>query len=78
MTSVPSISLSQNGPSLSRLVYGCWRLHEDPVGVSPQRILEKIETCLELGIHSFDHADFYIRLIRKFTSIRTSILSTRS
>lgn len=56
---VPTVSLTQNGPSLSRLVYGCWRLHEDPEGATSDRILRKIEHCLELGIHSFDHADIY-------------------
>ncbi|TGL64662.1 aldo/keto reductase [Leptospira sarikeiensis] len=53
------ISLSSKGPSVSRLVYGCWRLHSDPKGDGPQRILEKIEVCLESGISSFDHADIY-------------------
>lgn len=56
---IPSIPLTVGGPSLSGLVYGCWRLHMDPEGDSPQRILEKIEVSLESGIHSFDHADIY-------------------
>ncbi|TGK42296.1 aldo/keto reductase [Leptospira andrefontaineae] len=53
------ISLSKEGPSFSRLVYGCWRLHMDPKGSSSDRILEKIEVCLESGIDTFDHADLY-------------------
>ncbi|TGK04925.1 oxidoreductase [Leptospira semungkisensis] len=56
---IPSIDLQEGGPSLSRIVYGCWRLHSDPNGSGQERILEKIEVCLELGIHSFDHADIY-------------------
>lgn len=44
---------------LSRFVYGIWRMHDDPLGVSPKRILEKIDACLELGINTFDHADIY-------------------
>jgi len=56
---VPSVSLTKDGLKLSRLVYGVWRLHEDKEGSSPQTILRKIETCLELGIDSFDHADIY-------------------
>jgi len=44
---------------ISRFVQGLWRLHEDPLGVSPKRVLEKIEACLELGINTFDHADIY-------------------
>ncbi|PKA16576.1 aldo/keto reductase [Leptospira haakeii] len=53
------ISLSKEGPSFSRLVYGCWRLHTDPKGSGADRILEKIEVCLESGIDTFDHADLY-------------------
>ncbi|EIE00628.1 oxidoreductase, aldo/keto reductase family protein [Leptospira licerasiae serovar Varillal str. VAR 010] len=47
------------GPGLSSLVYGCWRLHMDPKGCNTDRILEKIEVCLESGIDTFDHADLY-------------------
>ncbi|PJZ25398.1 oxidoreductase [Leptospira hartskeerlii] len=54
-----NIALSKEGPSFSRLVYGCWRLHTDPKGVSSDRILEKVEVCLESGIDTFDHADLY-------------------
>ncbi|TGM95935.1 aldo/keto reductase [Leptospira dzoumogneensis] len=53
------ILLSKEGPSFSRLVYGCWRLHTDPKGSNTGRILEKIEVCLESGIDTFDHADLY-------------------
>ncbi|TGM12274.1 oxidoreductase [Leptospira selangorensis] len=53
------ISLSKEGPNFSRLVYGCWRLHTDPKGSGVDRILEKIEVCLESGIDTFDHADLY-------------------
>ncbi|PJZ69595.1 oxidoreductase [Leptospira perolatii] len=56
---VPTIQLKEGGPSVSRFVYGCWRQEADPKGDNPERILEKIETCLELGIHTFDHADRY-------------------
>ncbi|EPG74221.1 oxidoreductase, aldo/keto reductase family protein [Leptospira fainei serovar Hurstbridge str. BUT 6] len=56
---IPSISLTEGGPALSRLVFGCWRLHLDPQGFGAQRILEKIEFSLELGIYTFDHADIY-------------------
>ncbi len=44
---------------LSRFVQGIWRLHEDPAGTEPKRVLQKIEVCLELGINTFDHADIY-------------------
>ncbi|GBF50849.1 oxidoreductase, aldo/keto reductase family protein [Leptospira ryugenii] len=56
---VPQTTLHSNGPKISSLVYGIWRMHEDPLGSSPKRILEKIHTCLEQGIDTFDHADIY-------------------
>lgn len=57
---VPQIKIRSNSEiHISRFVQGLWRLHEDPLGVSPKRVLEKIETCLELGINTFDHADIY-------------------
>ena len=53
--------LSPHGPDVSALAYGVWRLAEDPAGTSVARIREKIDTCLELGITTFDHADIYGR-----------------
>ena len=56
---VSRIALTPEGPELSRLLYGCWRLGDDPEGSGPARVRAKIERCLELGITSFDHADIY-------------------
>lgn len=56
---VPQIEFTKNNFSISRLVYGIWRLHEDKEGTSQERILQKIEVCLSLGIDTFDHADIY-------------------
>jgi predicted oxidoreductase len=44
--------------SLSRIVYGMWRLDED-ANTSPAHIQAKVETCLAQGITSFDQADIY-------------------
>ena len=41
------IRMTPNGPEVSRLVYGAWRLGEDPPGNEPEHILEKIHTCLD-------------------------------
>ena len=46
------------GISLSRLVYGMWRLGDDP-DTSPAHVQAKIEACLAQGITSFDQADIY-------------------
>jgi predicted oxidoreductase len=43
---------------LSRLVYGMWRLGDDP-DTSPAHVQAKIEACLAQGITSMDQADIY-------------------
>ena len=55
--SVPSASLSAEGPTLSAIVAGAWRMAEWEFDV-PARI-HWIEECLHLGVTSFDHADIY-------------------
>ena len=46
------------GVSLSRIVYGMWRLGEDS-DTSPAHVQAKIESCLSQGITSMDQADIY-------------------
>lgn len=46
------------GVSLSRLVYGMWRVGDD-ADTSPAHIRAKIEACLAQGITSIDQADIY-------------------
>lgn len=46
-----------DGPALSRIVAGMWRMSE--WDMAPQQRLAFIEQCLELGVTSFDHADIY-------------------
>lgn len=50
--------VSLGGVSLSRLVYGMWRLGDDE-NTSPAHVQAKIEACLAQGITSFDQADIY-------------------
>jgi predicted oxidoreductase len=50
------ISLGET--SLSRLVYGMWRIGDDP-DTSAAHVQAKIEACLAQGITSFDQADIY-------------------
>ena len=45
-------------PDFSRLIYGVWRLGDD-VDTTTKHILKKVETCLDQGITTFDHADIY-------------------
>ena len=44
--------------SLSRLIYGMWRLGDD-ANTSPAHIQAKIEACLAQGITTMDQADIY-------------------
>lgn len=47
------------GPiSMSRLVYGMWRLGDDPV-TAPAHVQAKVEACLAQGITTMDQADIY-------------------
>ncbi len=46
------------GMSISRIVYGMWRLTDD-ADTSPVHVQEKIETCLAQGITTIDQADIY-------------------
>ena len=44
--------------SLSRLVYGMWRLGDD-TDTSPAHVQAKVEACLAQGITTMDQADIY-------------------
>ncbi|NVK01315.1 MAG: aldo/keto reductase [Oceanospirillaceae bacterium] len=52
------IELGKQGASLSRLIYGVWRL-ADGGETDTSTVRAKIDACLEQGITSFDHADIY-------------------
>lgn len=54
---VSRIQMSSTGPEVSRLVAGVMRL--DSWGHDPQATVHWIESCLDLGITTFDHADIY-------------------
>ncbi|NNE80559.1 MAG: aldo/keto reductase [Silicimonas sp.] len=46
------------GVSLSRIVYGMWRIGDD-ADTSPSHVRAKIDACLEQGITTIDQADIY-------------------
>jgi predicted oxidoreductase len=54
---MPRVELNP-GLSLSRLAYGVWRLSE-AADTSAQAVAGRIQTCLDQGITTFDHADIY-------------------
>ncbi len=53
-----TVALADGGVSLSRLAAGCWRLVKQSQG-DLQAVHRFIDTALELGITTFDHADIY-------------------
>ena len=54
---LPLTSLAADGPRLSPIVAGAWRMADWQW--SAQQRLRWIEQCVELGVSSFDHADIY-------------------
>ena len=54
---VPQVPIAPGGPELSRIVAGAWRLADRDLGAAGRR--RWVETCLDLGITAFDHADIY-------------------
>lgn len=53
------VSLGENGPEVSPIIYSFWRALEDPDGISYRTVQAKLQACLDLGITTFDHADIY-------------------
>lgn len=51
------ISISPEGPEFSRIALGMWRLND--WNMNTAELVRFIETALELGITTFDHADIY-------------------
>lgn len=51
--------LPDHGLSFSRLAWGAWRLADSADVTGPADIRRLIDTCLELGITTIDHADIY-------------------
>jgi predicted oxidoreductase len=56
---VSRAKLSSGGPELSRLVYGTWRVLDDPATATPEHLLRRLEICLERGISTVDTAEIY-------------------
>lgn len=54
---VHKIKLCSDGPELSQIVLGFWRLRN--WNADDKQLLNIIESSIDLGITSFDHADIY-------------------
>lgn len=55
--SCPRALTRSQGPELSRIVAGMWRMTQ--WGMTPEQRVAFIEQCVALGVTSFDHADIY-------------------
>ena len=55
--SIPRLQIAPQGPTLSRIVLGLWRLAD--WNMTPQQRVALLEQALELGISSVDQADIY-------------------
>ncbi len=56
---IPRAQLSPNGPVLSSLVYGTWRVLDDAATATPDNLLARLHRCVELGITTIDTAEIY-------------------
>ena len=53
------IALTRDGVSLSRLVFGAWRLLDGDARPDADQVARLIGSAVDLGLTSFDHADIY-------------------
>lgn len=55
---LPRIRIAPSGPEFSRMVFGTWRLLEEPA-LSPQEINRRLNTCVDAGMTTIDTAEIY-------------------
>ena len=55
---IPRAKLAAHGPDFSRLVYGTWRILDEPTP-SLQELNRRFNTCVDLGMTTFDTAEIY-------------------
>jgi len=56
---VPKVSLSSDGPEFSRLVFGTWRVLDDPATRTVEGLHHRLRVCEEVGITTVDTAEIY-------------------
>ena len=59
MASVSRSPIAPNGPEFSRLIYGTWRILYDAATANTAHLVERLHTCLDLGITTIDTAEIY-------------------
>ncbi|URK86999.1 aldo/keto reductase [Rhizobium sp. RCAM05350] len=53
------IRIHRDGPEFSRLVWGAFRIADNPETSGIASIARTVDTCLDAGITTIDHADIY-------------------
>ncbi|MEZ5433721.1 MAG: aldo/keto reductase [Verrucomicrobiales bacterium] len=56
---VHKVMLSPDGPKVSEIVYGTWRLLEGDPSPTTDALIERFEWCEELGLSTLDTAEIY-------------------
>ena len=56
---IQRVPIAPNGPSFSRLIYGTWRILDDPATATVDDLLRRLHQCLDLGITTVDTAEIY-------------------
>lgn len=59
MSPVPALPTALQGPRLSQIVYGTWRLFADPERADPSSLAERLQACAEMGMTTIDTAEVY-------------------
>lgn len=54
-----SVTLSPQGPKVSRIAFGTWRILDDPETAETEGLLKRLHACLEHGITTIDTAEIY-------------------
>lgn len=56
---IVQVPISPNGPTVSQIVFGTWRLLDGDSPHTSKDTIERLELCLELGITTIDTAEIY-------------------
>ncbi|MFT5857492.1 MAG: putative oxidoreductase [Verrucomicrobiales bacterium] len=56
---IPCVELCPDGPKISALVYGTWRILDQPTPPTTAELTARFEACLALGITTLDTAEIY-------------------
>lgn len=58
-SAVPKISSTLSELTLSRIIFGAWRLADGPYRHAPGKLAATLRLAIDCGITTFDHADIY-------------------